>query len=146
LAVVVVVAMMMLTVADVFMRYVFSRPIMGTTEITEYLMVCTLLAMAFCALENRHIKVDAVVQYLSPRAQAVVETITLIAGLGLIVILAWQGFEAGLYEMSYDVRSSMLQVPNFPFYVVLVVSFALLCLAIVYTIIRKVRGIIIDEP
>ena len=139
---VVLAAMMTLTVADVFMRYVFSRPITGTTELTEYMMVCTLLGMAPCALEKRHINVDVVTQMLPPKINAVVDIITLLGGVGFIAVLAWQGFASGLYELSYDVRSSMLNVPDFPFYVVLAASFAVLFLVMVVLIVQRIGEIV----
>lgn len=142
MAMFVLMAMMLLTVADVFMRYIFIRPITGTTELTEYMMVCTLFGMVPCALENRHIKVDVVAQRLPPRLQAIIDIITLLGGLVLVVILSWQGFAAGLYELSYDVRSSMLEIPDFPFYVVLALSFAILSLVMVVLIIQRMAELL----
>lgn len=138
----VLMVMMSLTVADVFMRYVFSNPITGTTELTEYMMVCTLLGMAPCALQRRHINVDVVTDFLPPRVNAVIDIITLLAGLAFIIILSWQGFAAGLYELSYDVRSSMLNIPDFPFYVVLSFSFATLSLVMVILIIQRISELV----
>lgn len=142
MAMVVLMVMMSLTVADVFMRYIFNDPITGTTELTEYMMVCTLLGMAPCALQRRHINVDVVTQVLPPRFNAVVDLITLLAGLAFIIILSWQGFMAGLYELSFDVRSSMLNIPDFPFYVVLSVSFATLSLVMIVLIIQRISELV----
>ena len=142
MAMVVLLVMMSLTVADVFMRYIFNNPITGTTELTEYMMVCTLLGMAPCALQTRHINVDVVTQVLPPRLNAVVDIITLLAGLAFIIILSWQGFMAGLYELSFDVRSSMLNIPDFPFYVVLSLSFATLSIVMIVLIIQRILELV----
>ena len=83
LAILVVAAMMLLTVSDVTMRYIFNQPIAGTIEIVEYMMVCLLLGMATCALERRLIKVGIVKERLPKKAQAIIEIVTLLAGLGL---------------------------------------------------------------
>ena len=85
----VVAAMMLLTVADVSGRYFFSNPVTGTTEVTEFLMVCLLLGMVPCALARRHIRIDIFFQRLRPRAGAILEVIYYIITLGLIVILTW---------------------------------------------------------
>ena len=137
-AMLVVAAMMLLTVADVTGRYVFSRPVTGTMEITEYMMVCLLLGMATCALEKRHISVNLITNRLSTTAQAIMEIITLLVGLSLVIILAWQGIEAGLFAVAHDLKSSMLKVPDFPFYVVLTVGFSVLCLSMVVLLVQRV--------
>jgi hypothetical protein len=57
---------MMLTVADVLMRYLFSRPITGTTELTEFMMVILILSVVPAALANRHITVNMCIGVLTP--------------------------------------------------------------------------------
>ena len=49
------VLMMLLTVSDVFMRYVFTQPIKGSVELTEYLMaVVGFFGLAWCAIKKGH--------------------------------------------------------------------------------------------
>jgi TRAP-type C4-dicarboxylate transport system permease small subunit len=134
--------MTMLTVADVFMRYVFRRPITGTTEITEYLLVCALLGMVPCALQNRHLKVEILVQPLPAKSRAAIEVVTLFAGAVLAAVLAWQGIVAGLEALSIDAKSSGLNVPTFPFYVVLSLSFALMFVVMLSFLPRKIKELL----
>lgn len=48
-----VVVIMLLTVADVLMRSLFNKPITGTEELTEYLMVAVVyFGLALCARRN----------------------------------------------------------------------------------------------
>ena len=75
-AVVTVIALMLLTVADVFLRYVFNNPIRGTIELTEMMMVWILLVVAWGALEGSHVKIDILMRRFSPRVQATVEIFT----------------------------------------------------------------------
>ena len=54
-----IVLMMLLTVLDVFTLNVFTLAITDADEIIEYMMVCVVfLGMAWCALSERHVKVD----------------------------------------------------------------------------------------
>ena len=77
LAGIVLLLLMMLTVGDVFLRYFFHSPILGTTELTEMMMICIcFLGLAYCAKEDAHLKVDILVQHLSRRAQVVGTTPT----------------------------------------------------------------------
>jgi TRAP-type C4-dicarboxylate transport system permease small subunit len=141
-ATVVLVALMLLTVADVFLRYVFANPITGTAELTELMMVCLLLALAWCAVEGRHIKVGILMDRFSPRVQATADSITLLASLGVYIILVWQGFVASLYSWDFDVKSSMLDVPQFPFIMLLALSFAMLCIAMVTLLIQRIAELV----
>jgi TRAP-type C4-dicarboxylate transport system permease small subunit len=134
-----VVAMMLLTVADVFLRYVFSAPIIGVTEITEVMMVCLLLGMAACAMEKRHIKVDIVIAHSPPKVVVLMDLITMLMGFALTIGLIWEGYQRGLFELRYGVESSMLKIPVFPFYIVLAVSFIILFIAMVVIFINRIR-------
>jgi TRAP-type C4-dicarboxylate transport system permease small subunit len=133
-----IIVMMLLTAADVFMRYIFLKPIAGTTELTEYMMVCLILAMAWAALEGRHITVELVMKYLPKRVQAIVDAITFILCLGIYVIIVWHGYLSAEFARDYDVVSTVLEVPKYPFTLLFVVAFAILCLAIIPLLIRKI--------
>jgi len=135
----VIAAMTMLTVADVFMRWALGRPITGTVEITEFIMVCLLVGLAPCALEGRHISADVIVRHLPPKTQGVIEVGNLIVGSALIAVMAWQGFNSGLDALHRDLRSSMVSIPVFPFYIVLAFGFASLFLAMIYLFVRRIR-------
>ena len=137
-----VLPMMVLIIADVFLRYVFNRPITGTAEIAALMLVCMVLGVAWCGVQGRHIKVGIVMDRFSPRVQATVDSITLLTGLGVYIILVWQGFVASLYSWDFDVKSSMLDVPQFPFYWLLVLSFAMLCIAMVTLLIQRIAELV----
>jgi TRAP-type C4-dicarboxylate transport system permease small subunit len=130
---------MTLTVADVLLRLILRHPIQGVTEITEYLMLFLCLAMAYTAIEHQHISVGVILQRLPPKGKAIIEIIEQIIGLGVVFILTWKTFEAGLYANQYKVTSSSLELPDFPFYMVLVASFAILGISILFLIIRNVE-------
>jgi TRAP-type C4-dicarboxylate transport system permease small subunit len=134
----VVILMMLLTVSDVFMRYAFANPITGTTEITEYMMVCLIVAMAWAAVEGRHVTVELVMKHLPKRFQAAADSITLLVSLGIYVIIVWHSFLAAKYAMDYNANSALLDIPDFPFYGVLTLGFAILCVAIVPLLIKKI--------
>jgi TRAP-type C4-dicarboxylate transport system permease small subunit len=138
-------AMMMLTVADVFLRYFFRRPILGATEITENMMVClTFFALAWCAVQYSHLKVDLVVSFFSPRVQAVVDSITSFAGLVMVALIAWRSFMEAIAVEQLHIVSSLVRIPAFPFYFVISLGCALLCLVMATHVIqhmeKAVRG------
>ena len=136
-AMVTVIAMMLMTVTDVTLRYVFTRPLSGIPELTEYMLAICLLGIVPCALEKRHIKVEIITENLPPRASAIMESITLFVSLCLCGIMAWQSFWSGINAISNDVYSAMLEIPAFPFYWVVSLAFALMTIVMIAQFIQR---------
>ena len=127
--------MMMLTVADVFMRTFFNSPITGTTEVTEFMMVIVVFpALAWCAVQRRHIKVDLLVSHLPPRVQTVIDSTTLLLALCTYIIITWHSM---LEAMDVYTTTALLNLPHAPFYWVLTAGFTLFCLSIVTLLIEN---------
>ena len=105
-------------------------------------MVCLLLALAWCAIEGGHVKVDLVMERFSARVQATVDSIALLICLGIYVIFVWQGFIASEYSRFYAEKSTILNIPDFPIFWILVLSFSVLCLAIVNLLIGRIVEIV----
>jgi len=124
--------MMLLTVSDVMLRSLFRRPILGTTELTENMMAClAFLALAWCAVERNHLKVDLVMILLPERVQAVFDSFTSLAGLCLVGLISWRSFLEAAVVKELNIESSLLRIPAYPFYYVMAVGFAILCVVMV---------------
>ena len=135
---------MMLTVVDVFLRYFFNRPITGTTELTELMLVIVVFpAFAWTAVSGKHIRVDLVVALLPPTVQKIIDTITMTASLVIFVIITWRSF---LEAMEVRSSTSLLNLSHAPFYWVLTVGFAMFCLSILGLIIENITKEVKDEP
>jgi TRAP-type C4-dicarboxylate transport system permease small subunit len=129
--------LMMLTVCDVFMRYVFNLPIMGTTELTRYmLVVLVFLGMAWCAVRLKHVKVDLVMSRFSARVQAIVDIITYFFSLVICIIMAWRVLLESVTVQRLGISSSLLKVPDFPFYVLLALGLFILSLVVMIQIVQ----------
>ena len=69
-------AMMILTGFDVTLRYIFNRPIPGSYEITQYMMpIVVVFGLAYCALEEGHVRVELLTSRFPVRAQAFMNSI-----------------------------------------------------------------------
>lgn len=137
--------MTLLTVTDVFLRYAFRLPILGTTEMTEVMMVTmSFMALAWCAVQRGHLKVDLIMARLPLRIQAIVDSITLLAGLGICSILSWRIIFIGLNAYDKGLGTSLLEIPHYPFYWIISWGYAILCIAIILQIIenagKAIRG------
>jgi TRAP-type C4-dicarboxylate transport system permease small subunit len=123
--------MMLLTIADVFLRKVFSRSILGTVEVSEFmLLILVFFALAQTEVLNGHVKVDLVMGRFNERSQAMVDAITqltcfLLFGLFTWSALVYSGKMREAAEVSQD-----LWLPIFPFVYVVAVGCALLSLVL----------------
>ncbi len=139
-----VVAMMLLTCADVILRlgvtayhtYRWSflagfKPIPGTYELVCYLgAVAVSFAMAHTSVEKGHVQVELLVRLLPKRFQAFIDSVTGSFGFILFALLSWQSV---LY--ANDLRASgevslTLELPFFPFVYGIGFAAAAVCLVI----------------
>ena len=124
--------MTMVLVSNVVGRYFFHQPVAGTKELTELAMVCIVfLAFAWCAVKGAHINVGVVVERFSPRVQAIVDSITYLAGLGICIIVVWQTILKAVVVQERGLVTFIHSVPHFPFYWVIAAGFIILCLVMV---------------
>lgn len=140
IAIVILVAMMLFTVTNVVLRAFFNRPIPGDVELIEVAMVCTsFLGLAWCAIKEKHIRVDLLVQYFPTRAQGIIELIGYIGALGASIIISWQSVNEGLANKGINRLTASLGIPVYPFFIVTAVGFGALALALLVLIVRAAR-------
>jgi len=107
--------MMLLTASDVTLRQ-FKIPIMGTDDITAFLMaILVSFGLAYCAIRKGHVKVDLVVERLPSRVQAIIDTVTTLLGLGLCTLITWQSFVNMVSLYTSGATSWTLNIIAFPF-------------------------------
>ena len=107
--------MMFLTAADVTLRQ-FKLPIMGTDDITAFLMaILVSFGLAYCAIRKGHIRVDLIVEHLPSRVQAIIDSITTLLGFGLCTLITWQSFANMVSVYNSGATSWTLNIIAFPF-------------------------------
>ena len=130
IGVAVLILMMLITVADVFLRYVFNSPIVGAYEISEFvLLVLCFIGIAYCAWEDRHVKMNLLFSRLSERGQAGIEIGGLLIGLALSISIFYFYIQEGLLIQQSGKSTDILGIPEYPFY--FIVSFCGLMLSLV---------------
>jgi TRAP-type C4-dicarboxylate transport system permease small subunit len=135
--------MMMLTVVDVTLRYLFDSPILGSMELTEYIMVCVgTLGLAWCALQGAHIKVDLIVSRLPTKAQNVLDSINYILVIGVSGLIVAQTFLRAGIVRRLGMASAMLDIPQYPFLLVVSFSYLLLLAAAIMLLIYAIASLI----
>lgn len=128
---VVLAAMMFLTFADVALRYVFNRPIIGSFDLTELMMVVVVcFGFAYCGVVKGHVNVDLVVSQLRQRSRAIVDTITGLLGFVFLFLITWQAFLYIKVIYLKGLISAVLHIPVYPFVAVAAIGLAVFCLVL----------------
>ncbi len=152
-----IVVMMLLTCADVLLRFCVTlyralrweflsliKPIPGTYELVCFLgSVAVAFAMAHTSVEKGHVAVSLIVQLLPKKTQALVNIITGIFALILFSLLSWQSvLYANDLRVSGEV-SLTLELPFYPFVYGISFAAAAVCLVLLADLISnlgKVSG------
>ncbi len=132
-----IVAMMLLTCADVVLR-LFRMPIPGTYELVSFFSaVAVSFAMAHTTVEKGHIAVSVLVQLLPRRLQAAVDAVTCGLSLFLFAMIAWRSILYGNNLREAGEVSMTLQLPFYPFVYGVGVAAAAVCLVLLNDLLQN---------
>ena len=88
--------MILLTVADVILRY-FRKPIIGTYEMVALSGAVIIgFSLPFTSMMKGHVNVDFLTLKLSPKARKISSSITKCLGIILFLIIGWNLFILGM--------------------------------------------------
>ena len=131
------VLMMVLTCADVFMRYLFNSPITGTYDLVGLLgAVLAAFAMPYTMLKKGHVAVEILIQSLSRGKQLVIETFSHLLGISLFLVLVWQAILLSRDMKAAGEVTPTLLLPFYPIVYCMAVCFLGLCLAILVNLLH----------
>ncbi|UCH07118.1 MAG: TRAP transporter small permease [Deltaproteobacteria bacterium] len=125
------VALMFLIVADVCLRYLFNSPIASSNELVMFLMaVVVFSALSYTETADGHVIIDLVVSRLPRTAQNALRGVMSILSLGLFALIAQQNIVRAKALQIEGLRSPILHVPVYPFYLFAAFGCALLCVVL----------------
>jgi TRAP-type transport system small permease protein len=123
-------ALMLLTVADVVMRYVFHSPISGVWDLTQAAMVLvTFLGLAYGGYTGGHIVIDLLKDRFDARALRALDLFVGILSALVMLVIAWRSSLYMLDVARTGAASMTLLMPFYP--LVAVVAFGSLVFAAV---------------
>lgn len=138
IATIAVMSIMVVTVADVLLRFIFNRPIPGSVELCQYFIVVGgFLGLAWCAIKGAHVKVDVISAILSPRVIKVSDLLNYLIALSIVPFVAWRLFNHARIVQLQKTASSNLEIPAYPFYIMAGIGFTLLGLVIIGLLIKS---------
>lgn len=135
-------ALTVLTVLDVALRYFFNQPFRGSLEATEYAMaLIVFLSLAWCGATGGHIAVDLLDRWLDRPSLRWLPALMSLAGGVLFAVIAWRVAVETVY--GWNQVGNMLRWPHWPFKLGAAfgaLMFALVCLQQALTGWREARG------
>jgi TRAP-type C4-dicarboxylate transport system permease small subunit len=107
-------AIVAISCANVFGRYVLGAPIGWADEAVIFLMIwAVFLGAAAVAWTDQHIKVEVLVELTPPRVRLAVRAAVDLVTAGVVFLMAWSGSMVVWKLMRFDQRSDALEVPLF---------------------------------
>ena len=137
----IVIAMVAITVIDVFLRFFFNKPIKGAIEIVVYMILTlSLFGLVWCTMQKKHIKVDILSSYIPKRVQTIFETIFYVFGLALYSFICWSNFMQIGVSLGKGKTSIVLNIPAAPFFLIISVTTGLVALISIIFAIKNIIG------
>lgn len=119
--------MMLLTTIDVFLRYVFNKPILGGLELTQFMLVIVVFcSLPYTQFKKGHVSVDFVINLFPKSIQSFCHLMNLLIGFALLLLIAVMSCFRGFDAMKNHEISGILSIPVYPFiFVVALGAFAM---------------------
>ena len=110
-------ALMLLSVSDALLRTFFNAPIFGANDYAQVLLSFVVAAsLPACVIAGRLIAIDTLILMMPERAQAWLDWITSLAGVTVLIYLAWRAFKNGQEAALFGETTLLLQIPFGPSY------------------------------
>ena len=128
--------LMFLTATDVTGRF-FGYPIRGALQMSEMMQVMIIcLAWPFTTATMGHVRVDFFVSHFPLWLQNKIDIITNILTLFVFILIAWQGVILTMSNMEMGDLVAIINIPLFPFQIIVVIGAFVNCFALVVQIIN----------
>lgn len=139
-----VVGIVLLVCVNIVTR-LFGKPVLGTFELVQILMVSVVgFSLGYCELHRCHTSVDLVMRKFSKRTQALSDVITNFVTAGIFAVIAWRCIVLGTTMWRKGELSQTLWIPWFPLLYAVAFNCFLVCLVLLLVHIPKniseVRG------
>ncbi|TEB11961.1 TRAP transporter small permease [Pelotomaculum propionicicum] len=133
------VATMILIVVNILLRVIFKTPVFGAYEYVGLLTAVVIgLSLAFCGVQNAHIDISLVVDWLPARLRAIVSALVNIVSMCFMGVSAWYVGAYARSMMLSGLVSSTTQMPIYPFVYLIALGMLVYCLVL---LVRSIESI-----
>ena len=130
ISVVALLVMVLVTIADIFLKNLFTAPVPGAIEITRMMMVCMTPTFVSALVQKRHVSVGIFVDKLGRVGQLAFDTFGYLTSAVLCGLMCYQGFVDANKKMLQRQVYSALRIPTWPFYLVFAVAMGFFAISI----------------
>ncbi len=134
--------LLIIVIYEVIMRYVFNAPTIWGFEATAFAYgLHFMLGLSYTENQAGHVKVDILTSRLSAKAQAILGVVTYV----LIFLPVYALMTVGAFKFAYtstitnELNSTSWAPPIWPFKILMAVSFLLLVMQGLSTLLRNIR-------
>lgn len=151
IALLLTVLMMFVTVADVFARSAFNRPIPGVFELTRYaLAVIVFTSLGWSQIHKVHIAIDLFVSRISALWQNIIDVFNYVLATITFMVSFWQMLVYTGRLFSSGLVTTVLRIHVYPWVFVSAVGVLFFALVLLWDLINAVNRLFgrveIDEP
>jgi len=130
----VMILLVLVTVTDVVMRYVFNKPLASAWEFTEFSMaLIVFLGIAYCGWTGGHIAVDVFSRWLDRPSLRYLPAILSFIGAALFALIAYRATLETI--TTFDQVSNMLRWPFYPF------RFTVAACSAIFALVLLIQGV-----
>lgn len=138
MSLVLILAAGLLTVGDILLRSVTGKGVLGTTDLTQLLiMAAAFVAIPYGFFADSHVAVDLATERLHPRKIAMIKAAAALLAVAVFALAGAFGFSQARLEHGYGDASPTIQIPKLWYWVWLVGGSALAGLAALITGLRQ---------
>jgi TRAP-type C4-dicarboxylate transport system permease small subunit len=134
--------MALITVVDVGGRYLLNRPLLGSLEMSELLMVFLVFgAFSVTELHNGHVEVDVLVNRMGPRARALCESFAALLSVAFWGAITWRTALRAQNIGAAGETTPNLELPIGPFVWIAAAGCLLFTLALITRLLGALRRV-----
>jgi TRAP-type C4-dicarboxylate transport system permease small subunit len=143
----ILVLMMILVLVDVATRYVLQNPLSVAEEYGAYMLVAiTCMGLAFTWKEGSHVRVELLINRLSPAVQQWLRLITILIAFAFTVFMVIASYQLVSFSFMFGTRSgSWIRTPVAWPQITLIIGSVLLLFQLIMEIIKAVRVVLLGK-
>jgi len=133
---------MIFTVLDVFLRHVFSSPILGSYEIVERSVFCAVFAsFAYAQTQKAHINITMLVDFFPVRLKMFTGFVTELLSAITALLIAYAAMRQANTAFASNYTTAVLYIKLYPFYWVEFLCMVVFAMTLLYSALKNLLAI-----
>jgi TRAP-type C4-dicarboxylate transport system permease small subunit len=140
-AIAILLLFMLLTVADVAMRYLFNHPLLGSMEIIKTSMVMlSFLVLGWTTYEKGHVRLDTIIKRLPKNTQRIMNIVFHLLSSFLMTFMTYSFIKETIYRFDIGEKTVALKIPVYVIYGIADIGLVITSLVLVLQLLTLIAG------